>query len=195
MTDAVQLAESQEAFDEDGQIQAIFAREDDLEKIISAKKDSIDQLRKQVTDGDAAFEQLEKELDAWQALHKKQKKGQPVYPPRVPAKRKRAAAPAKGRRRKVVEDDDSDEDDSAGRNPLTAEEISSKITELKDQMISKDAECTDMDKRLQTTQDELNILKDEKQDLAVEGSRQCILMRNAHVKRAIQVDFANGIRE
>ncbi|KAK7733744.1 hypothetical protein SLS63_004529 [Diaporthe eres] len=195
MTDAVQLQESVEAFDEDGQIQAIFAREDDLEKMISAKKESISQLGKQVTDCDATYQELEKEIEAWKALQKKQKKGQPVYPPRIPAKRKRATAPAKRRRRQEVVVDDSDQDDTAGRNPLTADEISSKLTDLEDKAASKGAECDDMEERLQTMKNDLTALEDEKQDIAVESRRQCVLKRNAHVKKAIQVDFANGIRE
>lgn len=195
MTDAVQLQESMEAFDEDGQIQAIFARDDDLDKMISAKKESIERLSEQVTDSDTAYEGLRKELEVWKALQKKQKKGQQVYPPRVPAKRKRATAPAKRRRRQEAVVDDSDEDDTAGRSPLTADEISSKLTDVEDKVTSKAAECDDMEDRLQTMQNELAALEDEKQDIAVESRRQCILKRNAHVKRAIQCDFANGIRD
>lgn len=195
MTDAVQLQESAEDFDGDGQIQAIFAREDDLERMISAKKEAIDKLGKQLTDCDATYQELGKEVKAWKALQKKQKKGQPVYPPRVPAKRKRATAPAKRRRRQEVVADDSDEDDKAGRNPLTADEISSKLTDLVDKATSKGDECDDVEERLQTMKNELTALEDEKQDIAVESRRQCVLKRNAHVKKAIQVDFANGIRE
>lgn len=195
MTDAVQVEESLEAFDEDGQIQAIFAREDDLEKMIGSKKEFIDQLSKQVADGDVAYQELARELEVWKGLQKKQKKGQPVYPPQVPSKRKRATAPTKRRRRPEVVVDDSDEDDTVGRNPLTADEISSKLTDLEDKVMSNDAECEDMEKRLQTLKDELTALEGEKQDIAVESRRQCILKRNAHVKQAIRVDFSNGIRE
>lgn len=194
MTDAIQLSESMEAFDEDGQIQAIFAREDDLEKMIGAKKESIQQLSEQVSIGNAAYEELGKELDAWKALQKKQTRGQPVYPPRVPSKRKRATAPAKRRRRQEVVDD-SDEDDTAGRSPLTADEITSKLTDLGNSVSSKDVECETMESRLQAMQDELVALEGEKQDITVESRRQCILKRNAHVKQAIRVDFSNGIRE
>lgn len=195
MTDAVQLQESVEAFDEDGQIQAIFAREDDLDKMISAKKESIEQLSKQASAGDAAYQELRMEVKAWKALQKQEKKGQPVYCPRVPAKRKRTTEPARRRRRREVVDDDSDEDDTAGRTPLTADEISSKLTDLENKSRSKDSECEDMEKRLQTMQNELIALENEKQDIAVESRRQCVLKRNAHVKRAIQVDFSHGIRE
>lgn len=195
MTDAVQLQESLEAFDEDGQIQAIFSREDYLDQMISAKKESIEQLSKQVTDGNATYQELEKEIEVWKALQNKIKKGKPVYPPRVPSKRKRNAAPSKRKRRQQVVVDDSDEDNTAGRNPLTDDEISSKLTDLEDKATSKDAECDDMENRLQTMQNELIALEGEKQDIAVEGRRQCILKRNAHVKRAIQCDFANGIRD
>lgn len=195
MTDAVQLAESVEAFDKDGQIQAIFAREDDLEKMIGAKKECIEQLGEQIGAGNAAAGELEKELNVWEALQKKQKKGQPVYPPRVPAKRKRTAAPARRRRRQQVEDDDSDEDGTAGQDPLTADEITAKLTDLEEKYGSKDAECEDMEERLRTMKNELIALEHEKQDMSVEGKRQCIVKRNAHVKQAIRVDFQNGIRE
>lgn len=195
MTDAIQLSESVEAFDEDGQIQAIFAREDELEKMFGSKKESIEQLRKQVSAGEMAYEELEKEIDIWEALQEKQKNGRPAYPPRVPAKRKRTTASSKRRRRKEAVVDDSDEDDTADRKPLTADDISSKLTDLEGRLSSKETECEDMEKRLQNMRSELTALEDEKQDIAVEGRRQCILKRNAHVKQAIRVDFCNGLRE
>lgn len=195
MTDAVQVSESMEAFDEDGQIQAIFGREDDLDKMISAQKESIEQLNEQVSASNAAYEELEKVQNDWKELQRKQKKGQPVYPPRIPAKRKCATGSARRRRRKEAVVDDSDGDDTADRNPLTADEVSAKLTDLETKVTSKDAECEDLEKRLQTMQNELTTLEGEKQDIAVESRRQCILKRNAHVKQAIRVDFTNGIRE
>lgn len=195
MTDAIQLSESVEAFDEDGQIQAIFAREDDLEKMIGSKKESIEQLRIQVSAGNTAYEELEKEIEIWEALQEKQKIGRPAYPPRVPAKRKRNTASSKRRRRKEAVVDDPDEDDTADRKPLTADEVSSKLTDLEGRLSSKETECEDMEKRLQNMQSEVIALEDEKQDIAVESRRQCILRRNAHVKQAIRVDFCNGLRE
>lgn len=196
MTDSVQLSESVEAFDGDGQIQAALAREDDLEKMIHAKKDSIEKLQGQLNASDEAWQGLEKEFKSWKALQRNQKKGQQVYAPRVPAKRKRTTKPAtRGRRRGVVVEDDSDEDDTPDQEPLTADEISSKVTELKAKLASKGAEYDDMCERLETMKNDLKALEHEKKDNSVEAVRLCIQKRNSHVKKCVRVDFSNGIRE
>ncbi|KAI3400969.1 hypothetical protein diail_1177 [Diaporthe ilicicola] len=198
MTDSVQLSEIEEDFDGDGEIQATHTRGDDLVDIIRTQEDSIEKLRKQLSEGTTAYQGLQEECRAWKSLQRKQKKGQQVFPPRVPAKRKhdtRTGPMTRSRSCRQIVVDDSDSDDAADRNPLTAEEISSKLADIEGKLESKDADCEEMEKRLEIMQNELIALEDEKKDTAVDTARLCIQKRNFHVKKAIQVDFANGMRE
>lgn len=195
MTDSLQLSESVEAFDDDGKIHAAFAREGEVEEMIRAKKESIQQLKDQLDNGDTEFKGLKRELSTWKALQKKQRKGQAVCAPRIPAKRKRTTVIVTRRRRREVVDDDSDEDDTAGGNPLTAGEISSKLIELDERLKNKDDECTDMEKRLETMKGDLSALENEIEETVVRGKALCVQRRNEHVKSVLKVDFANGLRE
>ncbi|KAL1880627.1 hypothetical protein Daus18300_001238 [Diaporthe australafricana] len=195
MTDSVQLSEIEEDFDEDGQLQTIRTRGEDLEEMIRAKTESIKQLEEQLSDGNISHHGLTEEHDTWRALQKNHMRGQKVYQPRVPAKRKHYTGPVTRSSRRAIVDDDSEEEDTADQNPLTTDEISSKRTEIKGKLTSKDTECADMEKRLEIMRDDLIAFENEKKDIAVETTRLCIQKRSDYVKKAIRIDFANGIRE
>ncbi|ROW14908.1 hypothetical protein VPNG_03302 [Cytospora leucostoma] len=197
MTDAIELSESIEAFDEDGQIQAILSRGDELDKAVREKKDTLKQLEQQADEIEFALEAVEKELSIWEGLEKKKNKGQQVYPPRIPAKRKRPMRLAKGRRRRQVVEYDSDSDAEAidAQTPLTIEEILSKLTELNAQVQAREGEYTEMKKRCEDLDTAITALQTEKEGIAGESIRCCIQKRNERVRQAIRVDFAAGIRE
>ncbi|KAK7740576.1 hypothetical protein SLS53_005421 [Cytospora paraplurivora] len=197
MTDAIELSESIEAFDEDGQIQAILSRGDELDKAIREKNDTLKQLEQQIEEINLLYEAIEKELIIWRGLEKKKKKGHQVYPPQVPAKRKRLTTPAKGRpRRQVVEpESDSDPDANSAQTPLTIEAIASKLTEIEAQSQANADKFSEMEKRCGDLKDFITTLQNEKEGIAGESIRCCIQKRNERVRQAIRVDFAAGIRE
>ncbi|KUI65367.1 Nuclear GTPase SLIP-GC [Cytospora mali] len=195
MTDDIQLSESIEAFDQDGQIQAILAREDELSKVVREKEDIVNKVKQRLDDTNSEYEAISNEVDIWKELKKKKNKGQQVYLPRVPAKRKRPEAPKTRSRKRPVVEDDSDPDDTDDLNPLTMEQISHKLAEIETKAESKYDECTEMEKEWDDLMQTLGDLHNEKTGIAGESNRLAIQKRNEHVKQAIQVDFAAGIME
>ncbi|ROW12852.1 hypothetical protein VMCG_00483 [Cytospora schulzeri] len=194
MTDAIQLSESVEAFDQDGQIQAMLSKEDELDKSIMEHTSAINRLEHLVNDKNSEYEAIEKELKIWKGLEEKKHKGQKVYPPRVPAKRKHAVAGARSRRRQHVVEDDPD-DNTAEQKPLTVEEIASKLTELEAKVESMDQECTESERQWEEHKLLLVNLQNERKEIDGESTRCCIQRRNEHVREVIRVDFAAGIME
>ncbi|KAK2605099.1 hypothetical protein N8I77_007970 [Diaporthe amygdali] len=195
MTDSFEVEESIEAFDEDGQIRDTLAKAEELEDTILEKQQLANDLEQQAKDENLAYDAIEKEKEIWTALQKQQSQGQQVYPPRIPAKRKRATGTATRRCRQQVVDDDPNEEDSADHLPLTTNEISAKLTDLDGKSQAKDAHCEDIEKRLETTQEEICSLQNEKNDTSAESLRLCVYKRNEQVKKSIRVHFANGIME
>lgn len=195
MTDSIQLSESVEAFDQDGRIQAILSREDELDRSIQEQENAVNQLEHQLNLKISEYELIENELDIWRKLEKKKRKGQQVYPPRVPAKRKHPATSTRSRRRRQVAEIDSDDDTDEQIPPLTTENIASKLTELYAKAQAVDEKCTEMEKKREDLKRLLNDLQNEKRDIDGESTRCCILKRNEHVKQAIRADFAAGIME
>lgn len=194
-TDIYELEETLEAFDEDGQIRDIDTRAKRLNGAVQEMKQAVEHLQEQIDDENTALDGIEREIHAWTALQKQQNAGQQVYPPLIPAKRKRGTRSAARKRRQEVVNDDTNEGETADRPPLTASEISWKLADLEHNLRTKTSECEDMDKRLETMEEELSSLEHEKDEASVESPRLCVQKRNQHVRRIVRTDFGNGIRE
>lgn len=192
-TDAINIRETIDSLDGDGQIQATFSQEDELAAAIEENKTKIQQLEKQCTDNDEGYDAAEDELRTWQSLQKRQKKGQLVYKPAAPAKPANRTKRRRTSRRQVL-DEGSDSDEST-KMPLTADEISTKLEELNAVVVSKAAECEDAEKRCDTAKNELTQLEQQKEDIAVQRAWMCVQKRNTYCREAIRQDFAAGIRE
>lgn len=192
-TDAINIRETIDSLDEDGQIQATFSQEDELATVIEEKKTKLRQLEKQCSDMDEDCDAVEDEKKTWRSLQKKQKKGQHVYRPAAPVER---ASRAKRRRRarQQVLDDGSDSDESA-KVPLTPDEISTKLDELNALVMSKATECEDAEKQCEAAKTELIYLEQQKANVAVQRAWMCVQKRNTYCREAIRQDFAAGIRE
>lgn len=193
MTDAIQLSESMESFDQDGQIQAILSREDELDKAVIEQEEALDQLEHQAKVKYSELEAVDQELNIWEDLQKNKRRGQQVYLPRVPAKRKRSVAAT--RRRSRPQEEDPDDDIAEQMPPLTTQDIKSKLEELGSKFQIMEDEYAGFEININELRRKLADTKDEKQKLDGESTRCCIQKRNEHVKQAIRVDFAAGIME
>lgn len=188
-TDGIDIRETIDTLDTDGKIQDTFSQEDELGTAITEKKAEIHNFERQMSDLEDDYDAVEQEHETWMGLDKKQKKGQKVYKPAAPSKRSRGA-----KRRRMVRrnlDDGSDSDDV----PLTAKEIATKLEELQNAHDIKAAQCTDTERKCEAAKKELYSMQQKKADLAVERTRVCVQKRNDYSRRAIQEDFAAGIRE
>ena len=135
------------------------------------------------------------EAENWESLQEKLEDGKTVYAP-VPKSRKRKRGSSD-----ADSDDSSDEivisdDESQDRGqPLTAEEIESKIHELKNKKKDARRERNDIEAQLKDFGSRMKEINTEINEIEARRSQLCIAARNEYSKSAIQNDFAAGIKE
>ncbi|POS69620.1 hypothetical protein DHEL01_v211986 [Diaporthe helianthi] len=195
MTDAIEFAEAIDSFDDDGQIRAKNAREDEVQNTIEGKRDALKRVQTRIHESDQGINEISRELKIWRALLKKHQKGHTVYPPYLSSKRKRPARPQKARSRRQVIDEDSDDEEEVEQPPLTENDISTEVEKLDNRHTAAVDVIEEMEGQAEALINELTNLEQEKKDAAVDAARMCVQRRNEVVKKAIGVDFAAGIKD
>lgn len=160
-------------------------------------------------DQEAAGEDLEDSIDVWEDLLNDVESGKTVYAPDQSKKRKLVSAAPQPRKRLRPAVDSDDEDDNAAepatedehesttnkKQPLTVEEIETKIDELKRTKREARRAKNASKVRKDEIRDLLAELDAEEADVDATKSALCIAGRNDYSRGAIQQDFALGIRE
>jgi hypothetical protein len=139
------------------------------------------------------------EIEEWEALEEKLVDGKTVYPSVVKTRK---------RKRSLSSTDSGDEDEdrysnessnksqSSDRGPsLTAEDIETKIQELKVQKKEARLGRTEIEAEIKELKTKIKDFKAGTRSIEDNRSRICISARNQYSKSAIQVDFAAGIKE
>lgn len=177
--------------------------------------------RDSVRDYEDSMEQIEAEEEVWEDLEDRLAKGRSVFAPseKLSANRKRKSSvsseTARKRRRRTVDSDDEGDGDSdvgeeqhdesnaetqshngnAAKQPLTEDEITAKLDELKTmykearrEKKALESRAADIRKSLRALDDEADEIKTLKTAIAIEG-------RNNYSRTAIRHDFAAGIKE
>lgn len=211
-TDGIDIQETIDSLDGDGQIQGTYVREQQLATKIEDEKRGLQQLDKQLDDLNEECENLNCQLKDWRNLQKKQQKGQQVFTPAPPSRRFRDTK----RRRTMLQrqrvDELSSSDDEASKPALTRKDVSTKLDELQSAVAVKAIEYESKEKQYETLQAKLQSLEQQKAGIAVERAALCVEKRNNYcrvrtsshlirlsltpvVQDAIRQDFAAGIRE
>jgi chromosome segregation ATPase len=140
------------------------------------------------------MDECDDEIEKWEALQEKNEDGKTVYAPSMNArKRKRSIS--------SIESGDDDEklsQESQASNsgpPLTAEDISTKIQELKDAKKEARRGRSEIEAQVKEVNNKIKEMKSEIRAIEDNRSRICIAARNHYSKSAIQLDFAAGIKE
>jgi chromosome segregation ATPase len=164
---------------------------------------------------------VDEQLEVWEALKEDMESGKTVYGPASETqndkKRKRGSSKekkAKKSRRESdsLEEDDSDfQDDGSGDDtankgsgddeptdespakPLTAEELNSKLNELRDTRKAARKQRVELEKNIHSVRNDIETIELEMDKIQGQMSALCIAGRNAYSKGAIQRDFAAGI--
>lgn len=191
-TDGINIRETMDALDTDGQIEHTFTREASLSEAIAAAQTKLHTLERNLTELTDECDTFEDELDVWKVLRKKQAKHQKVYRPAPPTKRARGPKRRRTARQQVGGDLDLDESDMA---PLTAEEIKTKVDELSRVLEDKTRQCDEAERSHEAANHDLSELQQEKNDISTMRTWLCIQKRNEYCKEAVRQDFAAGIRE
>lgn len=180
-TDGIDVQETIDAVDSDGQIQATYAREQQLSNMIEEEKHRSRGLDKQLDDLSDEYDALQSEIKTWRDLQKKQKKGQQVYAPTAPPKRSNPTKRRRGARRPIV-DDNSDSDSGSDRTALSQDEISAKIQELNAAFDVKASECDSAEKQGASANANLESLEQQKTDIAGKRFSLCVEKRNNYCR-------------
>jgi chromosome segregation ATPase len=137
------------------------------------------------------------EIEKWEALEEKLNDGKTVYAPAAKTrKRKRSSSNTDSEDEGNDSDKSDDESQSSDRgSPLTAEDIETKIQELKDQKKAARRGRSEIEAEVKELKTQIKEFKAEARGIEDNRSRICIAARNQYSKSAIQVDFAAGIKE
>ncbi|KAI4765676.1 hypothetical protein E4T52_09296 [Aureobasidium sp. EXF-3400] len=137
------------------------------------------------------------EIEKWEALEEKLNDGKTVYAPAAKTrKRKRSSSSTDSEDERNDSDKSDDESQSSDRGPpLTAEDIETKIQELKDQKKAARRGRSEIEAEVKELKTQIKDFKAEARGIEDNRSRICIAARNQYSKSAIQVDFAAGIKE
>lgn len=210
-TDGIDIQETIDSLDGDGQLQETYVREQQLATRIEEEKLGLQKLYKELDDLNEDGDVLNRQLKVWRSLQKKQKKGHLVFAPSPPVRRSRDTK----RRRTTYEqlaDESSSSDEEAGKPPLTREDISMKLEELEAATSVKTMEHESKERQYESVKAKLQSLEQQKASIAGERGAICVEKRNNYcrvripshtirleltrfVQDAIRQDFAAGIRE
>lgn len=223
-TDDISLMEAQDSLGLDDEMGALWEKRNVHENDLKRLRAELNDLKESRSAYAEAMEDAEEELERWESLEEKLESGDTVYAPAKGSpstkKRKRGSEEStrlsKRQRRAggTESDDDSegseyaeddpdptgeqDEEDAVGNtggDPLTAEQIESKIAELKSTKKEGRRERNRLEQRIKDLRAKETDILEADEKIEAEMSAMCISGRNSYSKGAIQQDFAAGIKE
>ena len=213
-TDDISTTEAYHAFNLDETMLDSWDRATQLEKQIEDAKTELDEFRRTQTCYVDAVDDIEDQIDRWEARQKTLESGEMVYAsPTKDKKRKRDARSGKRSRDAVKrlkaenssadelsdEDSDSGTDDDSQKeplgDPLTDAEVNDKLGELKDMRKEARKRRQEAGKQAAKARQKVEELVKEKTTYDSKVRAACIAERNRWSKQEIQQDFASGIKE
>ncbi|RHZ70209.1 hypothetical protein CDV55_107798 [Aspergillus turcosus] len=219
-TDDISLMECQESLGLEEEMGAHWAKSDELAKERRVLKQRLEELKETKAVYTASADEVDEALEVWEALKDDIEDGKTVFAPRensTSKKRKRSSSSQKSGRRKkartpnsdadsdyVDSDQDSNDSDNTddeedqpeeSRVPLTKEEITEKISELK--TTKKESRRQKQDLETQIKEIRKKIAEIDEADAKIEAEMRAIAIsgRNEYSRGAIRQDFAAGVKE
>ena len=189
---------------------------DDLEKKKKSRSAELDELKESKTVYSEVMNDIDDQLEAWEALRDDIEAGKAVYPPKLSQSKKRKARddrrPRKKQRRSSPSTDHEDstsdseastsseaeieaDEDAFRGDPLTEEQASTKIAELRSAKKESRRSKTDIDDKIKEVRKSLDVAVTTIEEIEAKIATACISGRNQYSKGAIQHDYAAGIKE
>ena len=220
-TDDISLEEAQDSLGLQERVGESWAEMERLTK----KRRSLEKEIKDMQDTKAAcgeiMTDMDDQMEVWEDLKEKLGEGKVVFPPEPSSgeskKRKASTSPKPRSKKQRLDSDDgeyvndqaetSDESDDGGEDskeaeedqqksqPLTENDINSKLAEFKGNKKSARESKQQIVEKINETRKEVDDAKEEEARINGEVSALCISGRNQYSKGAIQQDFASGIKE
>ncbi|MCJ1400989.1 hypothetical protein MMC11_004200 [Xylographa trunciseda] len=214
-TDDISLTEASDSLGLDEENGPAWDEMDRYARIQKDLKKELEELAETKTAYGETVADVDEQLELWEELEVKIKDGNTVYPPTHDKKRKKSGSegPRKKARRSSDDDDDDDFIDDAEEDvepdeeveedeiasspnpPLTEEQITSKITELRTTKKEGRRQRIELDQKMKAMRAEIAAAKEAEKKIESQISKVCIEGRNAYSKGAIQQDFAAGMKE
>ena len=214
-TDDISITEAQDSLGLEDEFGPMMTKSEDLKKKKISLEQQIEHLKATKSNINSAIEAQDEEVEIWEKLQEDCQAGQTVYQPKPPAqKRKRVEVSIPSRKKskyaKSASDDDFTEGDSnsdgesyypssvTGEDrgtPLTGDDISSKIAELRLSKKEGRRQKIQIDEEMMILRKQIEQIDKEHEAVDVELSAKCISGRNEYSRAAIRQDYASGIRE
>lgn len=207
-TDDISRMEASDSLNLGDEYQKLDDKLVEIERRRRALRAELKETQKSKSDYEETIDQVEEEIEKWDELSDQLDQGKTVYPP-TQKKRKRAVSNggSNKRRRRSQTDDSNDENSDQSSSepqevapeqaiePLTEQAINDKLDELK--TMKKDArrEKNALNSRIEELKQQIESNSDEIDEMNAQQNALCIAGRNEYSRRAIQQDFAAGIRE
>ncbi|KAH7073915.1 hypothetical protein BKA63DRAFT_43281 [Paraphoma chrysanthemicola] len=213
-TDDISITEAIDTLELDDEVQDLYDQQKLLRDHIEDTKEKIDNLQEEQEVYRVAQKEASTELDVWEELKEDLDEGKVVYAP-VPrsAKRKKSGQDSARKRRKdddfdnsfIISDDEGspgdgdDKSDNEGvhapSTPLTETQIKTKIKELRETKKMSRREIMSRTEKIKELKPQIKEFEQQIANIDADISHICIAGRNDYSKRAIQQEFAAGIKE
>ncbi|KAH3977063.1 hypothetical protein HBI56_016220 [Parastagonospora nodorum] len=218
-TDDISITEAVDSLELEDEVEELYNQQRNLEKDIERVKEDIDELQESRDVYQVAQKETSNDIETWEELQEALDEGKTVYAPQPKKNKKRKKQPQQKDARKkrhtelndsqedfVVSDEDSaqsesegassdDEDIRAPQNSLTEEEIKAKLKELREAKKAARRSSLELSEKIKELRPKIGEYKKKIAAIKSEISHICIAGRNDYSKRAIQQDFAAGIKE
>ncbi|KAK4033768.1 hypothetical protein C8A01DRAFT_19341 [Parachaetomium inaequale] len=211
-TDDISVTEASESLGIEEEISESWSRIQELSDDIRRLKSDMADLRDERDACNDLIDKIEQTWDKWESLGSKLADGATVYAPpnSLSKKRKRQSQPKGSRKNRTSSDLGSDASDSDGsdssdkenqesqdepREPLTEDQIDTKLASLKVEKKEVREKKKEIDEKVKALRDEVKGLVSEKEIILAEVKAVCIQGRNEYSRKAIKQDFAMGIKE
>jgi hypothetical protein len=217
-TDDISITEAIDTLELNDEVEDLYNQQKQFEQEIEETKRKMDDLKEAQAVYKAAQTEASNDMDVWEQLRETLDDGNPAYAPKERSNKRRANK-LKGndahKKRRIdhadseddfivsdeedtsAESDTESEDDDiqAPRVSLTEDDIKTKLKEIRETKKGARRESLEISEKIKELQPRI---RDSRAKIAViqaEISHICIAGRNDYSKRAIQQDFAAGLKE
>ena len=207
-TDDISLSKASDSLGLDGENGPLWEEMDQHAKKQSQLMKDLEELKETKATYGEAMQDVDDQLEVWEGLREKLDNGSTVYPPKTSKKRKGKGGKGPRKKQKRFSDDEDEEDDDYHEDqstegddedddgtedegiPLTEEQITSKVNELRGTKKEARRQRAELDDKMKTIRSEIAEAKAAEKKIESRISKVCIEGRNAYSKSAIQQDFA-----
>ncbi|KAK7935689.1 hypothetical protein PG985_001184 [Apiospora marii] len=204
-TDDLLITEAADSLNLQNQIDETMFKADEFKRKVNDLKEQLADLREQRAAYDDRLDEIEASYEEWEDLGSALSEGKAVYAPLPKSKKRKrhgrqASAPSctgSESESSSIHGESSDKENSSHqiRTPLTEDQIEEALTELKSEKKEVRSSKRSIDGQTSNVRKMITQAESERQALLAEAKSTCIKGRNNYSRKAIQWDFAMGIKE